>query len=111
MSPRSKRDMLGAVQPRYQKASREVKSRILDEFCATTGYHRKYAIHLLNSPLKEVSELRRRRRGHTYSAQAVRVLADIWQAAGLPMVGAIESHDPAVVALGQKTYQRPHPGD
>lgn len=84
MSPRSKRDMLGAVHPRYQKASREVKSRILDEFCATTGYHRKYAIHLLNSALEEVSQLRPRRRGHTYSAQTVRVLADIWQAAGYP---------------------------
>lgn len=84
MSPRSKRDMLGAVQPRYQKASREEKSRILDEFCATTGYHRKYAIHLLNSPLEEVSQLRPRRRGHTYSARTVAVLAIIWQAAGYP---------------------------
>lgn len=84
MSPRSKRDMLRAVHARYQKASREVKSRILDEFCATTGYHRKYAIHLLNSALKEVSQLRRRRRGHTYSAQTVAVLATVWEAAGYP---------------------------
>jgi hypothetical protein len=76
--------MLRAVHPRYQKASREVKSRILDEFCATTGYHRKYAIHLLNSPMEEVSRLRRRRRGHTYSTQTVAVLATVWAAAGYP---------------------------
>jgi len=74
--------MLGAVHRRYQKASREVKSRILDEFCATTGYHRKYAIHLLNGALEEVSRLRPRRRGHTYGAQVVGVLAKIWEAAG-----------------------------
>jgi hypothetical protein len=76
--------MLRAVQPRYEKASREEKSRILNEFCATTGYHRKYAIHLLNSALEEVSQLRRRRRGHTYGAQVVGVLAKIWEAAGYP---------------------------
>ena len=84
MSPRSKRDVLRAVQPRYQKANRERKSRILDEFCATTGYHRKYAIYLLNSDLEELTCLRRRKRGHTYSAHVVSVLAKIWEAADYP---------------------------
>lgn len=91
MSARSKRDMLRAVYPRYHKARGEVKSRILDEFCATTGYHRtprriydKYAIHLLNGPMEEVSSFKPRKRGHTYTARTVRVLAVIWEAAGYP---------------------------
>jgi len=84
VTPRSKRDMLRAVHPRYHKANREAKSRILDEFCATTRYHRKYAIHLLNRPVEEVSQVRPRRRGHTYSIEVVGVLARIWEAAGYP---------------------------
>ena len=33
--------------PRYRKANKTGKGRILDEFCQSTGYHRKYAIALL----------------------------------------------------------------
>ena len=33
---------------RYQKANKKGKSKILDEFVLTTGYHRKYAFALLN---------------------------------------------------------------
>jgi len=32
---------------RYQRSGREQKGWILDEFCAATGYNRKYAIKLL----------------------------------------------------------------
>ena len=32
---------------RYQKADKETKKQILDEFCETSGYHRKHVIRLL----------------------------------------------------------------
>lgn len=35
---------------RYAVSSREEKSKILDEFCATSGQHRKHAIRALNKP-------------------------------------------------------------
>lgn len=44
---RSKHELAAAWRPRYLKASRAEKGRMLDEFVATTGYHRKWAIHLL----------------------------------------------------------------
>jgi len=47
MSQRSKRELFAEVQPRYMKASKAGKQKILDEFTASTGYHRKYAIRLL----------------------------------------------------------------
>ena len=47
MSQRSKREMIEAIRPRYLKANRAGKEQILDEFMATTGYHRKYAIRVL----------------------------------------------------------------
>lgn len=40
------------IQPRYQRANKSVKKRILDEFCAVCGYHRKYAIALLKQPVR-----------------------------------------------------------
>ena len=35
------------LRPRYRTATKGVKKRILDEFCETTGMHRKAAIRLL----------------------------------------------------------------
>jgi hypothetical protein len=39
---------LEAIRVRYRKADRAGKAKILDEFCAVCGYHRKYGIRLLN---------------------------------------------------------------
>lgn len=48
MSQNSKKDYLLAIWDRYQRAGREFKSKILDEFCEVCGYARKYAIQLLS---------------------------------------------------------------
>ncbi len=84
MSPRSRREMLRAVYPRYRKASRREKTTILTEFCAATGYHRKYAIQLLSRPPDPSPRRRGRGRRPAYSAETVRVLVAIWEAAGYP---------------------------
>ena len=47
MSPQSKHEYVEAVYLRYKHAPRSEKGLILDEFCATLGYHRKHAIRLL----------------------------------------------------------------
>lgn len=36
------------LRPRYRTATKGVKKRILDEFCQSTGMHRKAAIRLLS---------------------------------------------------------------
>ena len=51
MSLSAKREALARIHGRYQRAGRPHKTRILDEFCATCGYHRKAALRLLNRPL------------------------------------------------------------
>jgi hypothetical protein len=38
---RSKHELVAALQGRYRRADRASKARLLDEFCAATGYHRK----------------------------------------------------------------------
>jgi hypothetical protein len=76
---------LRAYRMRYAAAKfRKERTAVLDEFCKTSGYHRKYAIHLLNQPDDAGEGTPRRRRGVTYSATALRVLEGIWKAAGYP---------------------------
>lgn len=48
MGKNERQAYLQAIRLRYRRASRKSKATILDEFCAVCGYHRKYAIKLLN---------------------------------------------------------------
>src|SRR5712691_8293253 len=58
---------------------------MLNEFCLNTGYHRKYAIRLLNGPPPgKQPERRPRGRGPRYGQQVLSILAGIWEAAGCP---------------------------
>lgn len=49
LSMREKKALTKEVAVRYRKAKIKEKQKILDEFVATTQYHRKYAITLLNN--------------------------------------------------------------
>ncbi|MDR7556047.1 MAG: transposase family protein [Armatimonadota bacterium] len=82
MSPTSKREYLQAVRRRYAQASKGAKGQILDEVCATLGYHRKAAIRALAG--SGPGPGRRRRPARTYGDQALGVLKAIWEAAGFP---------------------------
>jgi hypothetical protein len=67
-----------ALRGRYLKANRAGKRLILDEFCSTTGYHRKAAIRLLRHPPK-VSRGRRGRK-KTYGPDVAQALSVAWEA-------------------------------
>lgn len=54
MTMQTRRELLGALRPLYQRASREERQKLLDGFVAATGYNRKHAIVLLNSSQTEV---------------------------------------------------------
>lgn len=47
MTLKFKVDYLDAIRERYYKAPKATKTKILDELCAVTGFHRKYAIRIL----------------------------------------------------------------
>ena len=55
MGKNEKRAYLKEIRSRYWRSDRQAKSRILDEFCAVCGYHRKYAIRLLHRPAKRAA--------------------------------------------------------
>jgi len=80
----SRWEYLREIHPRYRKAGRLEKGRMLDEFCKVTGYHRKYAVRVLNGPPPEKRPRRRRPRRPTYGTKVVTILAVLWEAAGYP---------------------------
>jgi len=80
MSQRTKQELVDTVRPRYYAATRAEKGLILDELEANTGYHRKYAIHLLHHP-KEVPVRHKRRAKHRYSLPVQAALVKVWRAA------------------------------
>ena len=85
MGQRAKWEYFRAIYERYGKAGRKTKQAILNEFCVNTGYHRKYAIRLLNGPRPgEGPEKKVRWRGYSYGPQALSILTEVWEAAGYP---------------------------
>jgi len=82
---RARWEYFRVIYGRYRKAEGKAKGGMLDEFCLNTGYHRKYAIRLLNGPPPgRHEEARPRGRKPQYSSAVVALLAAIWEAAGYP---------------------------
>jgi hypothetical protein len=81
MSVTSRRELLAVVAPRYRLARGEERSRILAEFIASTGYHRKYALSLLNHPVTKGSSRKKRRRPRQYVFAVQQGLVTCWRAA------------------------------
>ena len=48
MSNESKQEYLGTIKQRYYQSSKKEKKKILDEFCLTCSYNRKYTIRIIN---------------------------------------------------------------
>ena len=86
MSPRSKKEYVEAIFLRYKKASCKERTIILDEFCATCGYHRKHAIRLLRRFRRFIKpKIRKRGRSPVYHRDLIlKPLKQIWLAANLP---------------------------
>jgi hypothetical protein len=86
MSPRSKKEYVETIYLRYRNASRKLKTLILDEFCATLGYHRKHATRVLKK-FRRFRKTKTKRPGRApfYSQpQILKPLKKIWLAANLP---------------------------
>ena len=84
MSLKSKREYLSVQQGHYlRNISRDKKSAIVDEVIRMTGYHRKYAIQVLNKPMvliiKKTSRLRQRR--YNEALPAIRI---VWESLDYP---------------------------
>jgi hypothetical protein len=68
------------LRPRYERAKRAERGRLLTEFCETTGYHRKAAIRLLHRA--ERAKGARRGRTPVYGERVRGALREVWEASG-----------------------------
>ena len=84
MSLKSKSELLEAVQPRYLKASKAEKQKMLDEFTSVTGYHRKHAIRILKNQVQVQNHLKGKTKTYTtiYAGEVVKALEQIWEIYG-----------------------------
>jgi Integrase core domain len=69
---------------RYQLASKRGKSRILDELCANTGWHRHHARKTLKSALQPKIVTPRSPRPVKYGPEVIAALTVCWTVLGMP---------------------------
>ena len=110
----TRREITKATRKRYQKAPKMEKSRILDEVCAITGWHRKHAIRVLNQPvappgkrgsrvLSKPKETRGRK--PVYTDEVLAALRKAWAVLDCPcgkrLVGVMEETLDAMLRFGE----------
>ena len=71
-------ELISVVRERYVQGDRSVKSRILDEFVAVSGFHRKHAMRLLRNGTAARSRTRPERR--LYHDAVREALIVVWEA-------------------------------
>lgn len=74
----TRKELVEALRVRYRSAGTKDKSKILDEFVALTGYHRKHAVRVLRL---EVTSTEVRARNRLYDEAVRQALTVLWEAA------------------------------
>ena len=77
----TKQELIKIIKPRYLKANKRVKGKILDEFCSNTGLNRKYAINILQAGYdnNQVAKYGRKPRKKIYDSEVIVPVIKIWE--------------------------------
>ena len=100
MTRPARHEYAAALRARYRAARKSERGQLLDEFCRTTGCHRKAAIRLLRrAPVRRTG---RRGRPRRYGPELVPVLSRLWELADRPCGKLLAPVLPALLdALGR----------
>lgn len=81
-----KKELISATKPRYLKANKKEKGRILDEFCKNACYERKYAIRIFGAgyDYRRVAREGRKPRKRKYSSEIIGVAIKVWELLDYP---------------------------
>jgi len=102
MSLQRRRELLAVVAPRYRAASRIERARMLDEFVANTGYHRKYALVLIHHPVTRAPARKPQQRSRRYSFAVQQAQITCWRAANGICSKRLVPYLPELVAVLQR---------
>jgi hypothetical protein len=92
------------LRERYWAASRRQRGAMLDAFCLTTGYSRKYAISMLRGRRRKPRVVRKRRR-RRYGKAFQTDLGVLWEAAGYICAERLRPFLPDLLQLLEKHHQ------
>jgi hypothetical protein len=88
------------VLPRYLRAIKKEKTRILDEYCANTGYNRKYAIWKLSDyQLNEKDRPKKVLRARKYGLDVQRALEEIWRVCDRICSARLHPYLPEIISV------------
>ena len=105
ISPQARQELVTAVAKRYQRSTPAERGRILDEFVALTGHHRKHAIRVLNG--NSATPAARRGRRSVYDQAVPGGLVVLWEASdgvcGKRLKALLPTQVPALERYGHLT--------
>jgi len=86
MTTMSKKELISATKPRYLKATKMDKGKILDEFCQNTGYNRNYATQILQAgyDYHRVAREGRKSRKKKYGSEVILTVIKVWEILNYP---------------------------
>ena len=104
ISASARQELVRALRERYGNATRAERIRILDEFVAVSGYHRKHAIRVIRGSIDVVKSRKGNSRPRLYDEAVRQALIVLWEASdrvcgkrlhamrGLLIVAALDPH-------------------
>jgi len=93
-------EYLKKIKKRYLKASKQEKTKILDDYCQNTGHNRKYIIRRL-SPRISLSEPKviNRKRKYTYTNEDIYLLSKVWEIMDYPCGQRLQPNLPEIIDI------------
>ena len=94
-----RRALTKTIATRYARSDKAGKGRVLDELCATTGWHRNHARKALKQALRPRIVKARRPRPPKYGPKVVAALIFCWATLGMPTGKRLAPMLPELVAI------------
>lgn len=86
MTTMTRRELVRETKRRYLKANKKEKTKILDEFCANTKFHRKHAVRIFRTDYdyNRVEKRGHKKRKKIYSDEFILLCIKIWETLDYP---------------------------
>ena len=106
----AKQELLATIRDRYRASSKKDKGRILDEFIAVTGHHRKHGIRLLGQSSDDGEQQPAAKKGRRLYDEAVRqAVIVVWEAADRICGKRLKAALPHLVESPARVHGAPWP--